>query len=65
MDRPDILVGGDFGEPYEPKPDDTSSVDSPDVITPPPPTLPADVPTNTPPSESPKNPNVNYGGYSK
>ena len=61
LDRPDILVNGDFGEAYEPNTDDTSSLDSPDVITPTPPDSPPDTPTNTPASESPITSNVSYG----
>ena len=61
LDRPDIFVNGDFGEAYEANTDYTSSLDSPDVITPTPPDSPPDTPTNTPASESPITSNVSYG----
>ena len=34
LDRPDILVDGDFGEAYEPPIDENANMDSPDVLPP-------------------------------
>lgn len=67
LDRPDILVDGDFGEAYEPPIDGNANMDSPDVLP------PNDVPDmddgntrgNPTSPNNPKDPNRNYGGYTK
>ena len=49
LDRPDILVDGNFGEAFDTQSMDENQLQQDNVL----------------PDESPKDPNVNYGGYAK
>ena len=65
LDRPDILIGGDVGEAFEPaQQTETTYQDSPDVL-PPPDTPPNNDPLPTSPLVNPKNPNTANSSYGR
>ena len=60
LDRPDILVNGNFGEAFETQSMDENQLQQDNVLPDESPKDPPGIPTN-----NPKDPNVNYGGYAK
>jgi hypothetical protein len=60
LDKPDILVDGNFGEAFDTQSMDENQLQQDNV-------LPDETPTEPPgkPTNNPKDPNVNYGGYAK